>query len=787
MDTPKPPPSAAEATGSSHALARRPVPSTILIPAASDSTDHVPDEQGTGRTFSVAALWRFKWTVVLVTLVAAPLAVTAVWTVMVPVYRARALVHVRSKLHHLVEDGDESGALVVNQYDRYIQSQVQIISSSAIAERVRDRADVGHTAWCTQPARLADRLQGRQTSPFDRLAEELTVEPLRKTELFEISMATRVPVDAAIIVNAFVDEYMKYVNEQFADEDDKLLDELRKLEEELKSAIAFSEQAASEARRKLGTGSSADNLILQQRVRLDEMEGELAQVGLRINIVQSRLAEVSAEEGATSQPVVAAAVPDYRYTGDSEWQRLKAALDAAQQRLAAAALQFGSKHPVRVRGEQEVEFAQARLVEHQQALAERGVVGVGSAAATEGVLTQTSVVGLQRELHELELHRDVLRETVDRLTREFGANFETAETLRRETLALETKRERLGLVYKRQRELLEKGRVPPSIKVIARATPATKADNGEKRMKLSLAALFGAAALGLGCAYLRFRIDPTVSEPADLEKAVQGPRLGHLPFTPLQNGAVPTPEQAEAVRVMRTALLNRLAPAARGTVLQITSVDPGAGKSTVAVLLARSLAQLGRRVLLVDADLRRPALDHQFGIAEHPGLLGVLRGADDSECAPVPADQPTLRVLPAGQTAAGDEPELLANGQFTRLLETWRRDYEFTIVDGPPLGGVADAVILSRQVDGSVLVVRAGHCRRDALAEGLGMFSAAGGHLLGTVFVSGRRGTAYYQNGRYHGASAGNGVSFAEVAVAGDVVGQESTRPRGSAGRESPD
>jgi len=202
--------------------------------------------------------------------------------------------------------------------------------------------------------------------------------------------------------------------------------------------------------------------------------------------------------------------------------------------------------------------------------------------------------------------------------------------------------------------------------------------------------------------------------------------------------------------MIRTALLNRLEGGVElrgpgGQVVQLASAGPGSGKSTLAVLLARSLAQSGKRVLLVDADMHRPSLAQHFAIALSPGLLDLLArgqggagGAREGEAgasAYHATSIPTLSVLPSGRSTRQEDQELLVNGTFSTLLAQWRGRFDFILLDGPPLLQSADAAILSRHADGTILVVRQRHCQRMALVEALAVLSSAGGKLLGTVFV----------------------------------------------------
>jgi len=707
---------------------------------------------------SLGALWRYKWTMLIVTALIAPLGIAAAWVSSRPEYEASAEIHVGSKMYHLVYETEESGQ--IPSYERYLRTQANIMRSPALLERLKDREDVRRTAWYNAEPSFMDKLLDRSTDPFDRLNESLQAEPVHGTEVLEVSMRTPNPRDAATIVNALVAEYMSYISDQFTADDKRLLDELQQDERTLKSSIAFSSEAAARARRLLGT-STPDTLVSQQRVRLDQEEGDLHEMELELDILTRQHDELlAAQQAATTQPAEAAP-PTIVYQQDTEWRRLNDELDRAQHRLAEVSAQFRAQHPTRVKVEMEVKFAQERLAERERVLDELPptdpALAANGAAGTDNGLLPQNVNVLERRMQQTQMQREIKESSIARMREEYKAVFEAAETLRVESENVTTLTDRLNRVQQRQRELLEKGRVPPSVRPISAATPASRPANAGKRIKLSLMAVCAAFAAGLGAAYVRFMLDPHVAEADDVHRNLHSPFLGYLPVVssgsrfPFEVSAA----QSEAIRVVRTALLHRL-HASGGNMVQITSADQGSGKSTVAILLARSLAQLGKRVLLVDGDVRRPTLERHFSLQGRPGLLSMLKGATGAEAIVPLRAIPSLSVLPAGRTENNQDVELLANGNFSALLQQWHSEYDFTIVDGPPLWGSADAGILSRQVDGTVLVVRGGHCRRSSLADGLAMFAACGGRMLGTVFVGMRAGGTYY--GQAYGYGYGYGA-----------------------------
>jgi capsular exopolysaccharide synthesis family protein len=149
----------------------------------------------------------------------------------------------------------------------------------------------------------------------------------------------------------------------------------------------------------------------------------------------------------------------------------------------------------------------------------------------------------------------------------------------------------------------------------------------------------------------------------------------------------------------------------------ITSAVPGEGKTTIAINAAVALAQNQRRVLLVDADMRRRGLQEYLGFAGCEGLSGCLTGVNDVQTTVVPVPElPNLHVLPAG--ARPPIPaELLGSDEMRRLLEHWQADYDHVVFDTPPILGLTDAAILATMADTVLLVARCGRTGRQTLCR----------------------------------------------------------------------
>jgi capsular exopolysaccharide synthesis family protein len=202
-------------------------------------------------------------------------------------------------------------------------------------------------------------------------------------------------------------------------------------------------------------------------------------------------------------------------------------------------------------------------------------------------------------------------------------------------------------------------------------------------------------------------------------------------FDPLLVAALaPHSLAAEQYRTLRTRLVLLEEGHAR-RVLLVTSPAKGDGKSITAANLALTIAQeFNRRVVLVDADLRRPAAHALLGLPQQPGLVDVLGGSASLEDALVLLPDLHLAVLPAGLPPA-QPAELLGSSAMRRTLETLRSRFDRVIVDVPPVIPLADVGVLAPQCDGVLLVVRAGATPKPLIERALGTFDAE--RLLGVV------------------------------------------------------
>ncbi|MDQ3105591.1 MAG: polysaccharide biosynthesis tyrosine autokinase [Actinomycetota bacterium] len=282
-------------------------------------------------------------------------------------------------------------------------------------------------------------------------------------------------------------------------------------------------------------------------------------------------------------------------------------------------------------------------------------------------------------------------------------------------------------------------------------TPATVPDgpsSPKPARNIGLATLVGLL-LGVGVAYLRDYFDDVVRNDRALEDALPGvPVLAHIPHwrrhrsdrhQPLVTES-PQSRTGEAYRALGVSVRTLLdqphlngAQAKHARVIQLASAVPGEGKTTVAVNLAVVVAQAGLRTVLVEADLRQPAVAELLRLDSKDGLSDVLSGRMTARELLARVDGvANLMVLPAGGTH-GSPAELLTSPRRRELIDMLRGECDLVLVDGPDVLGVADALELARDADAVVLAVRQGTSQRKQLAAALYRLSQVNAPVSGVV------------------------------------------------------
>ncbi|HLM22063.1 MAG TPA: polysaccharide biosynthesis tyrosine autokinase [Propionibacteriaceae bacterium] len=271
---------------------------------------------------------------------------------------------------------------------------------------------------------------------------------------------------------------------------------------------------------------------------------------------------------------------------------------------------------------------------------------------------------------------------------------------------------------------------------LAVAQVPTTASSPNILRNLGAGLIFGLV-LGIGIAVLRELLDTKLRREQDVRAITDSPILGVVAFDqkvprhPVIMRDEPLAAPSEAVRRLRTNL-QFIDVTNRPRSIVISSSIPGEGKSTIAMNLAVSMADTGARVILVDADLRRPSMREYFGIEDSVGLTTVLIGRADVEDVVQPLGTTTLDLLPVGQIPPNPS-EVLGSPAMAGLLDRLTESYDTVLLDSPPLLPVTDAAVLTKLAGGALVVVGADRIHRPQLQEALASLETAGAHVLGIV------------------------------------------------------
>ena len=340
-----------------------------------------------------------------------------------------------------------------------------------------------------------------------------------------------------------------------------------------------------------------------------------------------------------------------------------------------------------------------------------------------------------------------------------------------------------GMLQKLKEAGITAGLRSSNIRVVDPALIPTGPTRPNKTRNIMLSVLVGLIG-GIGLALLREYMDNTVKTPDDIETLARLPSLAVVPSLSNSSGKrsgrfakllkapviagkegraelishnMPQSQMSEAFRALRTSLLLSQADHPPQVIL-MTSALPREGKTTAAVNLAVTLAQLGDKTLLVDADLRKPGINRALSLVDgkHAGLSSYLAGVSSLDLITVPHPAITnLAAIPTGPIPP-NPADLLSSRRLTELIAELRTRYKFVVIDSPPIMAATDAVILSVLVDGVLIVVRSGETPKEAFTRTRDLLAGVKCHMLGVVLNAVDASSPdYYYSYRYYPYSYG--------------------------------
>jgi capsular exopolysaccharide synthesis family protein len=634
-----------------------------------------------------------------------------------PVYRASATLQIdREAMQIVLVEGVTSGEASGGDF---FQTQYELLKSRALAERVTNKlhlanspalANVAGRSWVDRvlhslrPEKAAAPGGGDSTRAVQVVQRGLEVEPIRNSRLVRLSYSSGDPRLSAKIANAFAAEFIAQQLDHKLDAssyakkylEDQLRDTKAKLEQSERALVAYAQKE------KIVSTGDGPSLVAQN---LGALNSQLADAqGARIR-AEARLRGATSAKGAglpadmltdsnvrilqqqkatlqgEYQQKLQVFKPDY-----PEMKQLQGQIDAVDRQITAALGDVRAS----VRSEYEAALAQESLLTQELASLRGQTLNVDSHSIEYNILKREA--DTNRQLYDALLQR----------YKEIG-------------VATDVGSNNVSIV---DRALPPAGRYKPSLP-----------------LNLGIGLLLGAILGALAAFALEF-LDQTLKTPHDVEHRLRLPVFGIIPKLKKQE----VPAQAlrdlrspfsEAYRSVRTAL-QFSTDSGVPKVLLVTSAGAGEGKSTTAWSLARNFAQLGKRVLLIDGDLRNPSLHRVSEVRGDIGLSNLLAGAAQLNEAIQDTDDPCLKIVLSGPLPP-NPAELLAGSKLISLLTVAAEAYDQVIIDGPPVLGIADAPILANAAAGTLLVVEAGKTRIQTAQIAIKRLYAARARLVGAV------------------------------------------------------
>jgi succinoglycan biosynthesis transport protein ExoP len=675
---------------------------------------------------------------------------------MKPVYVASAKIEIDRENTNIVPfPGVDSYDLMLD-LDTYIETQSRILTSETMAlQTIRNLSLAGNPEFSgsdSSEAIAAGSLENQKLPPeIGAFLGSLTVRRIPNTRLMEVSFESTDPGMAAQILNAhlknFIEENYKSRYETTAKASAWLQEELTELSEKVRK----SEDARIQYERnyQIWTVDDKNNVSTE---RLSDLNKQLT------DAESDSLKKQALYEFAKTGDVDA--VPQLRDNGAlQEMQRKRADLAVQYTDLVN---QYGPNYP-------KVQRVQLQMKEVDDQMARE----------RKGILAQ-----LESEYREAKQHEDLLNRALDQQKSEVNAMSEKMiqyNILKREAEANKTLYDSLQTKLKEAQ--ISSGLKSSNIWIVDPAMIPSTPSRPAKTRNIALAFLVGLVG-GIGFALLREYLDNTVKTPDDVETLARLPSLavvpafgegakeakrngyfgmatgnGHDKRIELVAQHLPKSQMSEAFRALRTALLLSQ-PDRPPQVILVTSALPREGKTTAAANLAVTLAQLGDRTILVDADLRKPGVGRllNLGSGKYAGLSSYLAGVSSLDLVTVPHPTiPNLAAIPTGPLPP-NPADLLSSNRLSDAITELRKSFKFIVIDSPPIMAATDAVILSVQADGVLLVVRSGETPKEAFTRTRDLLVSVKCHLLGVVLNAvNRNASDYYYSYRYYPYSYGYG------------------------------
>ena len=655
-------------------------------------------------------------------------------------YTAAASVQINDQSQRVLGNEVEADQVANNGWDteRFLQTQVDVLKSRTLAERVMKRlrlernADFYAQMEVANPPADAPSAAVRELT-LGLLRANMAVKLPRNSRIATITFESTDPALSAKVANAFAEEFIQASLQQRYDSSayardfvsGQLRDAKLRLEESERNLNAYARQAG----------------LIRPRDMAGNQAGEEASSGAS-SVTSASLMQLNAAASQAHADRIAAEARVRALSSKSLLADREALQNPAVQTL------FTRRAEVEAKLEDELTRhldghpavqqlrAQLKVIDGQLNLAAQNMRSAARADYEAALATESQ-----------------LRAQVDALKTSTLAEQDRSVQYNLLAREADTNRALYDGLLQRYKELNASAGISTSnIAIIDRADPPTLPSSPNLLNNLAFA-LLGGLGLAAVATFLRSQFDDIVRVPEDIESKLQLPLLGVIPrvknAAPEQELVDPKSAIGESYNSLRSALLYSTSQGLPQTIL-VSSSQPSEGKTTTSGELARGFARMGRRVLLVDVDLRRPALHRHLGLANDRGLSSLLTRQHVLDQVIQPGGPDNLAVITSGPVPPSPT-ELIASPLMEQLVTEMAERFDVVIFDSPPILGLADAPLMSALVDGVVFIIESERARRGSLKASLRRLRAMRPTLLGAVLTKFDAAKARHGHSEYSG------------------------------------
>ena len=663
------------------------------------------------------------------------------------IYRARTSLEIQDFNANLldikgVDASDSAGSYVTPE--SYMETQVKILQSESVLGRVIDKLNL-HAERPASSWRISKLWKSSHVPEREELIRQaernLTVRTSGNSRLLEVLYESSNPQVAADFANTLVSEFIEQSQEMRWKSTQRTAEWLTSHLDEMKTKLEQSEGQLQDYVRTSGLTVTSDKQNLAEN-GLKQLQDELSKAQA------DRIASQAKFEEAKNKP--ADSVPEI--SDDPTMREYRQRMTELQRQYAELSATLTPEHYKVQRVQAQITELQFNMLQERSNIQRRIGNEYSAALRREKLLSQADAEQekVVADQSSKAIHYDTLKREVDSTRQIYEAML---QRVKQAGLATAMRASNVLVVDPAKPPLLP---YRPSIPIN------------------SAIGLFSGVFLGFGFVLLRERVDRRISAPGDSQTYLELPELGVIPLDEavisrqIGNGSQPhrspalhpgsasrpplgdCPELATWKRkpslvaeCARTTLASILLPTQDGDhpqVVVLTSPCPGDGKTTVACNLSIAMTEIGRKVLMIDGDLRKPRLHKVFSVANSWGLSDVLWAETPIETVPIShlvseTEVSGLCLLPAG-SCGGTPTNLFYSPRMTRLLKRLRKEFDMIMIDAPPMIHLADARVLGRLADGVILVVRAGQTTTESALFATQRFAEDGTRVMGTVLNS---------------------------------------------------